>query len=84
MGQGLGCAAAYLIAQLAALAIPLLLNPLVGDVPGLNQLISAAMTGCTCLGSLGLAFGVSMLVVKKFPPLIRRMRSQRQQPGKPG
>lgn len=78
IGQGLGCGAAYLVAQIIGLVLPLILNPLFRDVPGLNSLVSVSLTGCTCLTSIGLALTISLLVTRKFPPFLRKVRTHMQ------
>ena len=74
VGQGLGCFGAYLFAQIGALLLPVILNPLFEDAAGLHGFISWGLTGFTCLGSMLLALGVSVLVGRRFPLLLRQSR----------
>lgn len=79
VGQCLGCLGAYLLAQIAALLLPVILNPLFENAPGLHGLITWGLTGCTCLGSMLVALGVSVLVTRKFPLMLRQPRGREEE-----
>ena len=72
VGQSLGCFGAYLFAQIGALVLAAILNPLFENAAGLSGFISAGLTGFTCLGSMLLALGVSVFVARRFPLLLRQ------------
>jgi hypothetical protein len=66
-GRLLGYGGEFLVSWCMALVVPVILNPIFGDIPGLNNTLKGLFALMTFLTSLGIGFGVSFWVGRQFP-----------------